>query len=218
MALYEQTLGDTSVSEQDPGWHVTTTIDERTSAAWPFAKRLGFKKAQTLLVLDRPLPGRPLPEADSDARIERFVGASAFQDWANIHNAAFAGAYGAIRHDADSLETHRPDGFRPEHLRFARLGHDRVGYLFVRETTSGGYIESIGVLPDARGNGIGTALLISALEYLVERGHQRCELTVDEGNSAALKMYARLGFDEVCRRMHLRHDGKPSRRRSRRTS
>jgi ribosomal-protein-alanine N-acetyltransferase len=75
-----------------------------------------------------------------------------------------------------------------------------VGYVFLRETREGGHIESIGVLPKHRGKGIGTALTASALAYLTERGHTRVTLVVDVRNAAALKVYARLDFDEVGRR------------------
>ena len=214
-ALYEAICGD-DAGAGDPGWYLTSTIDDASADAWPFAKALGFKKAQSLLVMERELPGRPLHEPDSDARIERFLGATAWQDWADIHNAAFQDVPFAVRHDADSLENNRPDDFRPEHVHFAKLGGKRVGYLFLRETTTGGYVESIGVLPDMRGQGVGTALLVAALEYLVDRGHRTVSLTVDEGNSAALKMYARLGFDELCRRAHLMRSGKAPRRRRKR--
>lgn len=214
--LFDAIAGDGG-RDGDTGWYLTTTIDEASSAAWPFARSLGFKRAQSLLVMERPLPGRPLPEPDSDARIERFLGATAWQDWADIHNASFQGVPFAVRHDPDALEGNRPDDFRPEHVRFAKLSGKRVGYLFLRETTGGGYVESIGVLPDVRGQGIGTALLVSALEYLVDRGHRQVALTVDDGNRAALKMYARLGFDEVSRRAHLKRGAKAPRRRSRRS-
>lgn len=214
-ALYQATTGEPVRAEVDPGWYLTATLDERSGAGLPFAKAMGFKKERTYLVLERTLPGRPLPEVDSDANIERFLGASAWSDWAEIHNASFAGETGAIRHDADDLESNRPDGFRPEHVRFARLGGKRVGYLFLRETTGGGYIESIGVLPEARSSGVGSSLLVSALEYLSDRGHRRVELTVDDGNRPALKMYARLGFEELSRRFYLRRTERASRRRRR---
>lgn len=210
-ALFEATYGE--ANEDDDDWFVTSTVDDRSPGGWPFAKSLGFKKAQHLAVMSRDLPGRPLLEPDNDIRIEPFVGVTAWRDWAAIHNEAFAGDPEAIRHDALVLEDNKPDGFRPDHVRFAKSeGNQRIGYLFLRETTDCGYIESIAVRTDTRGQGVGTALMISALGYLIERGHSRCELAVDEGNVAALKMYSRLHFEELGRRLHLRRDGKAPRR------
>ncbi len=198
--LFHATAGD---PPEDPDWYLTSVADDRCAAAWPFARSLGFKKDRVMLLMERELPGTRLPESDSDARIERFLGPTAWADWARLYNRCFEGRRGFAPVDADTLEDNKPDGFRPEHVRFARVKGERVGYLFLRETSHGGFIEEIAVLPEVAGAGIGTALLISALEYLRDRGHLKVQLTVEESNTAALKMYARLGFDEVCRRIHV---------------
>jgi mycothiol synthase len=202
-ALYDAVANEDHRDPADDGWHLATAVDDRSLAGLPFAKTMGFKKSSERLVLRRELPGRPLPEMDSDATIERFLGATAYEDWASIHNAAFAGAEGSAPVTVDELELMRPEGFRPEHVRFARLGGQRVGFLFVRETSTGGFVESMAVLPEAQGKGVGSALLGSALSYLHDRGHRSCELVVDERNAAALKIYGRLDFDEVARRTFL---------------
>ena len=208
--LFEAVAGE---APDDPDWYLTSACDDRSDGAWPFARKLGFKKDRVLLMMERELPGARLPESDSDAKIERFLGPTAWADWARLYNACFQGKSGFVPVDADHLEDNKPDGFRPEHVRFARVGGQRVGYLFLRETSGGGFIEEVAVLPELAGAGIGTALLISALEYLRDRGHKTVQLTVEEDNTAALKMYARLGFDEVCRRIHVVRTPRRKRRR-----
>ncbi|MDF1565687.1 MAG: GNAT family N-acetyltransferase [Deltaproteobacteria bacterium] len=202
--LLEATLGEPVDPSRDPGWFATTTVDESSEAGRRFATKAGFKKGYTRLVMERELPGRPLPDQDVPGlKIERFVGASAFHDWASIHNEAYAGQDDAIRHDADDLEEHRPVDFRPEHVRFAKVNRERVGYLFLRETADGGHIESIGVRPKHQGRGLGRALTRAAIDYLVDRGHTRVSLIVDQGNKPALRLYTRLDFEEVGRRHYL---------------
>jgi ribosomal protein S18 acetylase RimI-like enzyme len=56
------------------------------------------------------------------------------------------------------------------------------------------WIEDVFVREGARGAGLGRALVELALERARERGCHRIELDVDEGNTAALALYHRLGF------------------------
>ncbi len=202
--LIKACLGELVPVSVDPGWFATTTVDEASESGRRFATKLGFKKGTTRLVMQRDLPGRPLPTEDlSDLTIERFVGATAYRDWARIHNEAYSGQDDAIRHNPSDLEDHRPVDFRPDHLLFAKVGKERVGYLFLRETTDGGHIESIGVLPNSRGQGLATALTRSVLTYLTDRGHTSVSLVVDDRNAPALKLYTRLDFEEIGRRHYL---------------
>lgn len=60
------------------------------------------------------------------------------------------------------------------------------------------YLMSVAVLPDFRGQNVGTALLAYALEGLKEYGIARVTLTVDPANFTALSVYReKLGFTVV---------------------
>jgi ribosomal protein S18 acetylase RimI-like enzyme len=74
------------------------------------------------------------------------------------------------------------------------------------------YLDSIGVLPQFRGLGIGAMLLSEMTRRAHEAGHQHVALIVDEDNPSAEKLYTRLGFRRAGTRMffghrmwHLRH-------------
>lgn len=74
------------------------------------------------------------------------------------------------------------------------------------------YIDSIGVLPQFRGLGIGAMLLGEMTRQAHEAGHKHVALIVDEDNPSAEKLYTHLGFRHVGTRMffghrmwHLRH-------------
>ena len=59
-----------------------------------------------------------------------------------------------------------------------------------------GEIFVIGVDPSAHGRGLGGALTVAGLDHLAGLGLTLGMLYVDESNSGARKMYARLGFTE----------------------
>ncbi len=58
------------------------------------------------------------------------------------------------------------------------------------------WLEDLFVREDARGAGIGAALVDLALEQARSRGCRRVELDTSEANEAALRLYHRSGFSE----------------------
>ena len=58
-------------------------------------------------------------------------------------------------------------------------------------------IRTVGVLPEARGKGLGKKLILRALADLASHGFQECALTVAVQNRNALNLYRNLGFREV---------------------
>jgi len=214
-ALFEATVGADVPKSSDPDWFLSTTLDEASEVGAAFVKSMGLKKSFTRYLLERPLPGRPLPDFDSsELFVQDFVGSSAYADWAQIHNLAYASQRDAEHLDSALLQQFRPAGFRPEHVRFARKEKQRIGYLFMRESGEGGHIESIGVLPEARGQGVATMLTLDAIRYLTERGHQVVNLVVDAENKPALQLYARLGFEEAGRRIHYQRGARRARKKA----
>ena len=53
------------------------------------------------------------------------------------------------------------------------------------------------LLPEARGLGLGTALLEALFAKLREDGIERVSLSVDPDNKPAVKLYRRMGFEEA---------------------
>ncbi|MBY0523675.1 MAG: N-acetyltransferase [Gemmataceae bacterium] len=64
----------------------------------------------------------------------------------------------------------------------------------VRERYGLGAIQNLGVTPSHRGCGLGSALLLKALEGFRRAGLQRAFLEVTAQNDAAVRLYRRLGF------------------------
>ena len=90
----------------------------------------------------------------------------------------------------------------------AELGHESISYCYVIRSGSGDvvgfcsfwrvldelHINNLAVTPAARGRGAGTALLRYVLREGVRLGAHRATLEVRRSNTAAQRLYARLGF------------------------
>ena len=80
--------------------------------------------------------------------------------------------------------------------------------LDIEDETSAGefYIDSLAVLPQFRGCGVGRALLNAAAERAFSMGFERVGLIVDFDNPRAEKLYSSLGFVRVNPTTFLGHD------------
>lgn len=103
------------------------------------------------------------------------------------------------------------DGARLEELRkpLFELMRDKLGNVpTVEDETSAGefYIDSLAVLPQWRGHGVGRALLSAARDRAFAAGHDRVGLIVDFENPRAEALYRSLGFERVNPTTFLGHD------------
>jgi ribosomal protein S18 acetylase RimI-like enzyme len=82
-------------------------------------------------------------------------------------------------------------------LLVARQVADRVGFVLVAATGLAGspYVAAIAVAPDARGRGVGAAMIRCAERRVP--GARNLFLCVSDFNAAARAFYARLGFQQV---------------------
>ncbi len=67
----------------------------------------------------------------------------------------------------------------------------------MRERDGFGSIQNLGVIPEHRGQGLGTILLYQALHGFAELGMTRASLEVTAQNRGAVRLYKRLGFRTV---------------------
>jgi len=58
------------------------------------------------------------------------------------------------------------------------------------------YLEELYVVPDRRGQGIGTALMEATLSVAREEGAGRMEVCTSEADTAARALYEKMGFDD----------------------
>lgn len=85
------------------------------------------------------------------------------------------------------------------HAQFAALVDDHpVGLIGAqRATAESVYLYSLWLEPDARGRGLGRALVAAAVDWARSEKARVVTLRVDATNSAARGVYERLGFDVV---------------------
>ena len=85
-------------------------------------------------------------------------------------------------------------------LRLAVRGSLPLGFSLCRPLVDEAELLLIAVRPEARGVGVGRALLTSAVADAGDRGMSEIFLEMRDGNAAALALYRAVGFVEVGRR------------------
>lgn len=183
-------------------------VDDPTSATDRAAARTGLVEQRDLYQLRRPLPMESAaPSQDPAVRAFR-PGTEDESAWVEVNNAAFADHPDQGRQTLATL-----------HAQMAEPWFDPAGFLVVdagdtlsRSPTSLagfcwtkvhppaggdpklGEIYVIGVAPSHHGRGLGRTLLRAGLDHLSGQGVGVGMLYVDADNTAALKLYATLGF------------------------
>jgi [ribosomal protein S18]-alanine N-acetyltransferase len=71
-----------------------------------------------------------------------------------------------------------------------------IGYVIAMRRGQEGSIQSIAVLPEFRGKGIGEVLMRSAIDHLTGR-FKRAYLLVDVNNERAIRLYRKLSFNDT---------------------
>jgi ribosomal protein S18 acetylase RimI-like enzyme len=61
------------------------------------------------------------------------------------------------------------------------------------------YICGVALLPEYRGRGIGTALMLNARQQARQQGYKQLSLVVFEENADAVRLYRRLGYETIKR-------------------
>lgn len=94
------------------------------------------------------------------------------------------------------------DGALLEQLRepIFSLLEEHLGHVpTIEDETQAGefYLDSLGVLPEFRGMGIGRRLIDAMTQRALERGHERVGLIVDFDNPDAERLYTSQGFRRV---------------------
>ena len=186
-----------------PG-RLTVPVPEAMTSLEALVKASGLTAERWYRQMQRPLTDRP--EAMSVPGVE-LVPFSWDRDdeIRRAHNASFTEHHGSAERDAAAWQAMFTGqrAFRPELSVLAVEGGAVVGYVLayvyeadsaatgVRETHFG----QIGVLPQARGRGLASALIAAALRIGAENDCERAGLEVDTDNvTGALRLYEKLGF------------------------
>jgi mycothiol synthase len=169
------------------------------AGARALAERTGFERARVLFQMRRslanPLPEAPLPPG---VTLRHFRPGVDEEAWLQVNARAFADHPEQGRWTMDDLR-----------LREEEPWFDPAGFLLavdIQDTLLGfhwtkvhpeaiGEVYVLGVDPGGHRRGLGSALTVAGLEYLAGRGLDTAMLYADESNSAAVRLYRRLGFE-----------------------
>lgn len=163
----------------------------------PLAQAAGWVVDRTLHEMHRPLPIDLTVEVPDGIEIRPFRRDVDEREWLSAHNEAFAGhpEVGGMTAEELDIRLQQP-WFDAEGLLVACRGARIVGSCWTKlHAGHVGEIYLIGLREEARGIGLGTALVLLGLADLAGRqGARDGMLWVDEANARAHALYAELGF------------------------
>ena len=162
-----------------------------SESAAGFAAHHGFAHARTFWKMVRPLGSPPVAEWPPGIEPRIFDGSDgALRDFNQAYNVSFAEHYHYVVSTLEHTRAvTRQRTFRPEGLMLAYRDGRCVGYS--RNTIRGreGEVAVLGVVPEARGIGLGRALLRWGAAWLERMECTSIELGVDGQNEGALALY-----------------------------
>ena len=189
----EHGLSEVSVSAWQPN-----------PAAEGFAARHGFRHARNFWRMERPIGAVAKPQWPPDVSVRRYDGSEqALVDFNDAYNRSFANHYHYVRsslEDTRVMTTQRH--FRPAGLILAYRGEACVGFCRNARYGDPGEVALIGTVPEARGVGLGRALLRWGVAWLQEDFSNPVYLMVDGENDSALRLYRSEGFHVALTRVH----------------
>jgi GNAT superfamily N-acetyltransferase len=176
------------------------------SKAWAIG---GLRHLASLDYMERPLQAVPIPETPATVDIR-------FEPWAPAERkgleALLARTYvetldcpglAEMRTPEDIVDGHLAAGEHDPSLWTLAVkdGHP-VGALLLSPSAATESVEVVylGLAPEARGKGLGRALLSHGMQLVRHRNEHVLALAVDQRNTPAVALYARLGFRTVRRR------------------
>jgi mycothiol synthase len=177
-------------------------------AAVGFAARHGFRHARNFWRMERPIGPVPKPQWPPGIVMRTFDGSErALRDFCDAYNRSFASHYHYVRsslEDTRVVTTQRH--FRPDGVALAYRGESCVGFCRNARYGDPGEVAVIGTVPEARGIGLGRALLRWGVGWLQNDFANPVYLMVDGENENALRLYRSEGFQVSLTRLHWSRD------------
>jgi mycothiol synthase len=173
-------------------------------AAEGFAARHGFRHARNFWRMERPNGPVSKPQWPQGIVMRTFDGSEqALTGFNDAYNRAFAEHYHYVRSTMeDTRVVTGQRHFRPDGLALAYRGEECVGFCRNARYGDPGEVALIGTVPEARGIGLGRALLRWGIAWLQDDFAKPVYLMVDGENENALRLYRSEGFQVVLTRLH----------------
>ncbi|MFI5371747.1 MAG: GNAT family N-acetyltransferase [Candidatus Eisenbacteria bacterium] len=177
---------------------------ELSAAAWVpdpaaegFAAAIGWRHDRWFWLMERPRGATPEPVWPAGATVRVFDGSErAIVDWNEAYNRSFAEHYHYVPSSLDDARALvAGPGFRNEAVLLAHRDDRCVGFCRCEIHHDRGEIGTLGVTPEARGIGLGRALLRRGVRWLEADNAMPVTLMVDGENESALGLYRSEGFE-----------------------
>jgi mycothiol synthase len=155
----------------------------------------GFTHAHTYWLMER--PHAPLEAAawPAGVTVRTLAEGAPIADWNEAFNRAFADHYRFVPSTVADCERLVRDGLTaPDAVLIAYDGERVVGFVRTGCHATRGEIETVGVVPEWRGRGLGRALLHWGVAWLQARTADPVTLMVEGENENALRLYRDTGF------------------------
>jgi len=192
--------------EREPGavGRLVVSVPEQMTALESLVRRAGLQPERWYRHMERPLTDLPNVPTVPGVELVPFT-PDRDDEVRRAHNAAFTEHHGSSERDPDtwrSLFTGQR-AFRPDlsvlALQNGVLQGYVLSYVYEADTLATGHrradLGQIGVLPDARGRGLATAVIAAALRAAADHDCAGASLQVDSDNvTGALRLYEKLGF------------------------
>jgi mycothiol synthase len=176
--------------------HVHLWAYRPAEAQEAMAAEFGALPLRRLLCLAAELPVAAGPAEAPPGFVFRHPTEDDLPGWLELHNQAFAEHPDSGHWTEEMLRWQlETDWFDPEGVLLAERDGRLEGYIWMRAGSGDAWLNFLGVLPSARGSGLGRRLTAAGLEWASSRA-RRCLLYVDEANTAAVRLYRSLGFTE----------------------
>jgi mycothiol synthase len=166
-------------------------------AAGAFADRHGFRPFRIFWTMERQSGAAAEPRWPEGVEPRPWDGSETMLgDLTATSNRAFAGNAMSSAETLDGMRsmTRRP-GFRPDGLLLAYRDGRCLGFSHNALHHDHGEVHSVGVAPEARGLGLGRALLRWGVGWLQRQPAAAVRLVVDGSNQSALALYRSEGFE-----------------------
>jgi ribosomal protein S18 acetylase RimI-like enzyme len=178
------------------------STESLTNSASRLYQAHGFEPAMEELVMRRdlhlPLPDLPLPPSVTVTSWEPNLADQFFQ----AYHASFRDRPGFPGWSAAEWIGRRIDDENARHKwsLLARSADVPVGFLTAGTEHPGGFVVQVGVIPEQRRRGLGSALMVETMRRMQAAGEIATQLTVNVNNPGAIQTYAHLDFETVGRR------------------
>jgi mycothiol synthase len=173
-------------------------------AAAALAKSAGFARVRSLWQMRLSLAGAALPEPvfPAGVTVRTFRPGQDEDAWLEVNRRAFAHhpEQGSWTREDIALREAEP-WFDPDGFFLAERDGELAGFHWTKVHADGGEggtpigeVYVVGIDPGRQGGGLGRAVTLAGLAHLRRLGLAAVLLYVDESNTAAVRMYQRLGF------------------------